>query len=334
MTNLNELQTIVQSKKRFIDGYSKIILSFKPIQAYLLQQCLDEFKNLSLKEISALIQPSSSNSKIITLNTEDIRIPGAKIVYDLLYVVKHPLYPSKFMLIHIEAQGEESYKYALPCRSLYYAYRLIAGQKNHSLGFQKSFYNDILDVRSFWICLHHAKKKDNCLLEYVTHENQKMGNFCFDSKFYGMSKTHLLYPSLHSKEEQTLEEILNGPKSIMELLSILFLSDRDHDQIIQILERKYDILLSDEDKEEIKDMCTFGQGAYLAWTEHGMKQGRKEGRKQGRIEGHKSGELDNLVQNISLLLKSGTISDIQQAFSILRVKKEMQSKVLKRLNLH
>lgn len=37
MTNLNELQTIVQSKKRFIDGYSKIILSFKPIQAYLLR---------------------------------------------------------------------------------------------------------------------------------------------------------------------------------------------------------------------------------------------------------------------------------------------------------
>jgi len=65
-----------------------------------------------------------------------------------------------------------------------------------------------------------------------------------------------------------------------------------------------------------------------------MKQGRKEGRKQGRIEGHKSGELDNLVQNISLLLESGTISDIQQAFSILRVQKEIQSKVLKRLNLH
>ena len=329
---------VVQSKQRFIDAYAKIILSLKPIQAYLLQQCLDEFKDFSLKEISALIQPSSSNSKIITLNTEDIRIPGAKIVYDLLYVVKHPLYPSKFMLIHIEAQGEESYKYALPCRSLYYAYRLIAGQKNHSLGFQKSFYNDILDVRSFWICLHHAKKKDNCLLEYVTQEKQKMGNFCFDPKFYGMSKTHLLYPSIHSKEEQTLEEILNSPKNIMELLSILFLSNRDYDQIIQILERKYDILLSKEDKEEIKDMCTFGHGAYLAWTEYGMKQGRKEGRKQGRkqgrIEGHKSGELDNLVQNISLLLKSGTISDIQQAFSILRVKKEMQSKVLKRLNLH
>ncbi|WP_270600584.1 hypothetical protein [Faecalicoccus pleomorphus] len=40
MSNLKEFQTVIQSKKRFIDAYSKIILSFKPIRAYLLQQCL------------------------------------------------------------------------------------------------------------------------------------------------------------------------------------------------------------------------------------------------------------------------------------------------------
>ena len=93
---------------------------------------VQEFKDFSLEEISAFIQPSSSSSKNITLDSEDIRIPGAKIVYDLLYMVQRSLYLSKFMLIPIEAQGEESYKYTLPCRNLYYAYRLIADQKNHS----------------------------------------------------------------------------------------------------------------------------------------------------------------------------------------------------------
>lgn len=43
-------------------------------------------------------------------------------------------------------------------------------------GIQKSLYNDNIAVRSFWICLHHPKIKNNCLLEYVTLENQKMGN--------------------------------------------------------------------------------------------------------------------------------------------------------------
>ena len=52
-------------------------------------------------------------------------------------MVQRSLYLSKFMLIPIEAQGEKSYKYTLPCRSLYYAYRLIAGQKNHSPGGSK-----------------------------------------------------------------------------------------------------------------------------------------------------------------------------------------------------
>lgn len=79
--------------------------------------------------MSALIQPSSSSSKIITPDSKDIRIPGAKIVFDSIYMVQHSLYLLKFMLIPIEAQGEESYKYTLPCRRLYYAYRLIADQK-------------------------------------------------------------------------------------------------------------------------------------------------------------------------------------------------------------
>lgn len=106
----------------------------------------------------------------IKLDSKDIRIPGAKIVYDLLYMVQRSLYLLKFMLIPIEAQGEESYKYTLPCRRLYYAYRLIADQKIILPGVQKSLYNDNIAVRSFWICLHHPKIKNNCLLEYVTLE--------------------------------------------------------------------------------------------------------------------------------------------------------------------
>lgn len=129
MSYLNELGTVLEMEKHYFDSQSKIILSFKSVQAALLQQCLDECKHLSLHEIASLIQPSSSHSKIIILNPEDLRMPGARIIYDLLYVLQHPLHPDRSILIHIEAQGEESYKYHLPRRSLYYAYRLIAVNK-------------------------------------------------------------------------------------------------------------------------------------------------------------------------------------------------------------
>ena len=93
-----------------------------------------------------------------------------------------------------------------------------------------------------WICLRHAKKKDNCWLEYTTEEKLRKGNFRFDPAVYGISKIHLLYPGIQSKEEKKVDEILKEPKDVMELLSLLFLSDREFEQILLILEKKYDIL--------------------------------------------------------------------------------------------
>ena len=177
-----------------------------------------------------------------------------------------------------------------------------------------------------WICLCHAGKKDNCWLEYTTEEKLRKGNFRFEPEVYGISKVHLLYPGIQSKEEKSVDEILKEPKDVMELLSLLFLSDREFEQILLILEKKYDILLTKEEKKEVEEMCTFGQGAFLAWKDYGLKKGREEGIEKGK--------LDNLIENISALLESGTISDIQQAFSILHVKKELQPKVLEQLNIH
>ena len=55
MSYLNELGTVLEMEKHYFDSQSKIILSFKSVQAALLQQCLDECKHLSLHEIASLI---------------------------------------------------------------------------------------------------------------------------------------------------------------------------------------------------------------------------------------------------------------------------------------
>ena len=178
--------------------------------------------------------------------------------------------------------------------------------------------------------MRHAGKKDNCWLEYTTEEKLRKGNFRFDPEVYGISKIQILYPGIQSKKDKSIEEILEGPKDIMELLSLLFLSDREFEQILLILENKYDILLTKKEKMEVEEMCTFGQGAFLAWKDYGLKKGREE----GIAKGIEKGKLDNLIENISALLESGTISDIQQAFSILHVKKELQPKILEQLNIH
>lgn len=54
----------------------------------------------------------------------------------------------------------------------------------------------------------------------------------------------------------------------------------------------------------------------------------------GRFSGTEKGKLDNLIDNISILLESSTISDIHQAFPILHVQNELQPKILEQLNFH
>ena len=107
---------------------------------------------------------------------------------------------------------------------------------------------------------------------------------------------------------------------------LLLLSDREFEQSRLLLEKKYDILLTKEEKKEVEEMCTFGQGAFLAWKDYGLEKGREEGIEKGK--------LDNLIDNISILLESSTISDIHQAFSILHVQNELQPKILEQLNFH
>jgi len=45
----------------------------------------------------------------------------------------------------------------------------------------------------------------------------------------------------------------------MEFIQLIFLSNRKAEQILEILEKKYDILLEKEEEEEVRKMCTFSE---------------------------------------------------------------------------
>ena len=87
MIELNALGFSLNSDKRFFDAQIKKILSFKSIKACILQQCLEEFKHLSLDQIIDLMQPSSLHPQLFSHNVEDTSIPDAIIKYDFLYSI-------------------------------------------------------------------------------------------------------------------------------------------------------------------------------------------------------------------------------------------------------
>ena len=143
ISHLNELGHILELDKQYFDAQSKIILSFKLLQAVLLQQCLDKCKHLSLQETASLIQPVSSLPRW-AMHSDSYWSPRWRI----LYVSSFPPWSLICLSTH--------------CRPT----KPFSRISEHVVRWG-------LDVRSIWICLRNAKKKDSDWLEYTTEEKKE-----------------------------------------------------------------------------------------------------------------------------------------------------------------
>lgn len=111
----------------------------------------------------------------------------------------------------------------------------------------------------------------------------------------------------------SMEEILKRPKDVMEFLQILFLSNRKVEQIIEILEKKYDILLEREEESEMKKMCTFSDALIL----------------KGEIRGEVKGEAKGTANSVLQLVKNRIASNIEQAMDMLSVEPSSREDIMK-----
>ncbi|MDB7983787.1 hypothetical protein [Faecalicoccus pleomorphus] len=105
-----------------------------------------------------------------------------------------------------------------------------------------------------------------------------------------------------------MEEILSSEKSVMEYLEILFLSQRSYEQRIEILEKKYGIMLKEE--SEMRKMCTFSD---VIW-----EKGKDEGIRRSVIN----------------LMKNHVTSNIEEAMDLLGVEASLRPAILKSLQMH
>ena len=111
------------------DEICKHLLSYKPILARILKECVEEHHDLSYEAIQACIETDlkGAHMHIIGRNTEDLTIPEAKILYDLLFTAALPKQKEQVALfINIEAQNRDDPSYPLLKRALYDGSRLLA----------------------------------------------------------------------------------------------------------------------------------------------------------------------------------------------------------------
>ena len=157
MEDQKEWKEIMREAKRLYDEQCKKILSYKQILAYIFKECLEEYKDLSLEKIQELLDEGQSHDKMISKNVEDQSIRGSMIRYDLLYKLRNP-------------------------------------QRNDPEGFEEDDLDNVQKVITLWICLRHARYKDNTINTYRIEERNIVGHLKHAKEFYDLMEIILLYP--------------------------------------------------------------------------------------------------------------------------------------------
>ena len=103
----------------------------------------------------------------------------------------------------------------------------------------------------------------------------------------------------------------------MEFIQLIFLSNRKAEQILEILEKKYDILLEKEEEEEVRKMCTFSEAL--------IEKGELRGETKGTIKGILQGKADSVLQ----LVKNHIATNIEQAMDMLSVEPSSREDIMK-----
>ncbi len=99
----------------------------------------------------------------------------------------------------------------------------------------------------------------------------------------------------------------------MEFIQLIFLSNRKAEQILEILEKKYDILLEKEEEKEVRKMCTFSEALI----------------EKGELRGELRGEIKGMAKSVLQLVKNHIASNVEQAMDMLSVEPSSREDIMK-----
>ena len=162
---MNEETTIaknirVADEKAAYDAACKKLLSEKIILAWIMKNCLEEYRNCDVDEIAEkyiegtpqvgeiAVAPDESNktSMIHGIGTEDTSLTEGTVTYDIRFFAAAPISGELIrLIINVEAQNDFYPGYPLIKRGIYYCSRMISSQ--YGTEFTESHYEDRSEER-------------------------------------------------------------------------------------------------------------------------------------------------------------------------------------------
>ena len=179
----------VADEKASYDAACKRLLSEKIILAWIMKNCLEEYRDCDVDEIAekyiegtpqvgeVAVAPDESNrvSVIQGAGNEDTSLTEGTIFYDIRFLAIAPVSAELIrLIINIESQNKWDVGYQLTKRAVYYAYRLISAQREQD--FKPSEYGRLNKIYSIWIAANPPKKYENTINRFFIAEEQLVGD--------------------------------------------------------------------------------------------------------------------------------------------------------------
>ena len=244
------------------DSACKRLLSEKIILAWIMKNCLEEYRECSISEIiekyiegepqvaEVPVLPDQTNPSLIKgERTEDKTITEGTITYDIRFAATAPKSGELIrLIINVEAQNNFYPGYPLIKRGIYYCSRMISAQ--YGTEFSASHYEDIKKVYSIWICMNPPKYRENTITKYSITEKQLVGHVTEKVENYDLMSAIMICLGKPDSENY------NG---VLKLLNVLLSSEKAPDEKERILHDDFDIEMTQNLEREVSLMCNLSQ---------------------------------------------------------------------------
>jgi len=266
----------VADEKASYDAACKRLLSEKIILAWIMKNCLEEYRDCDVDEIAekyiegtpqvgeVAVAPDESNcvSVIQGAGNEDTSLTEGTIFYDIRFLAIAPVSAELIrLIINIEAQNDFYPGYPLIKRGIYYCSRMISAQ--YGTEFTNSHYENIKKVYSIWICMNPPKSRENSITRYYIAEENLAGSVKERKADYDLMAAVMI---CLGKEEDSGTDLLK-------LLNVLLSTETGSQDKCQILEEDFHIRMTQTLESEVSLMCNLSKGV----EEKGIEKGRQEG---------------------------------------------------------
>ncbi len=305
-------------EKAAYDAACKRLLANKSILAWIMKSCVEEYREVDVKEIAAryiedepqiaetAVNPDErldeGGEQIQGVGTEDSTMSEGTVAYDIRFYATAPR-NGEFLrlIINVEAQNDFYPGYPIIKRGLYYCSRMISSQ--YGVEFTHAHYERIRKVYSIWICADPPKYRENTIARYRIQEENLVGETHEKRENYDLLTAVMICLGNAGDSNYT---------GVLKLLDVLLSAERKPEEKKRILREDFDIEMTKALESEVEVMCNLSDGVEARGIEKGRKEGKQEGVKEALMA-----SIRNLMETMGW--------SAQQAMDALKIPAEERS---------